>query len=88
MIAYLIQSSTGYVEDVFLGNGDELTPAQMKELSSRLRKLLRKLRLSLIKRAVDSVKDLEQYVTDLETDEASLDDKTNATHQLNRVERL
>ena len=61
------------VEDVFLGNGDELTPAAFNDLRARLDKL----GLHLFVRGTEPVSDLVEHVEALEheTHQALIADK-------------
>jgi hypothetical protein len=50
--------------ETFVGNGDELSPAAVASLGTRLEKLGRK----LVVRDADSVRDLETFVANEEAD--------------------
>ena len=61
MKAYVLVDALGSV-DVLLGNGDELTPAEVKDLRAWIQKLGGK----LLERPVEPVAELEGYVVMME----------------------
>jgi len=70
MKAYLVIDASGSV-DVFLGNGDELTPAALDSLGRRVRKLGGR----LLARNVESASELAGYVMQLESEAREIEER-------------
>ncbi len=85
MIAYcLVGTHNRWIEDVFVGNGDELTPAAEKSLRDRAKKL----GFSLIRRAVEPANALDAYLTELEDEERKAEAEPAAPAEPKKTRRV
>lgn len=65
---YIVQNGEGHPEDVFLSNDDECSPAQIDHLKRRLRRI----GFSLVKRAAEPISELADWVDALERENVQL----------------